>query len=205
MFLSMVAARPSAANFLNAAGIAQPAMGVSMKREPRQTVSRGVSEPLRPGASDVATAPERRRVGWFERLRLTEMLLGSVILLIAVMFGVGTTLFFLPPEHLQIPELQTAVQVVKKVNFPVGGSRTVTWGPRTILVVRVDQDRYVALQGISPGDGCLLRWDRASQRIVSPCRNAEFDLNGRAVRGLTAEPLQRYVVYLRGPYVYVTS
>ena len=133
------------------------------------------------------------------------MLLGAVIFTIAVVFGVGTALYLLPQEHLQIAELQTEVQVVKQSNFPVRGSRTVTWGDRTILVIHVEEDRYVALDGIGPSDGCILRWNPDSQRIVSPCRNTIFDLNGRVVRGLTVEPLQRYVVYLRGAYVYVTG
>lgn len=130
--------------------------------------------------------------------------MASIIVLIAVMFGLGTALYLLPSEHLEIPELQTAVQVVKQANFPVGGSRTITWGQRTILVVRVTEDRYVALQGTGSGDGCLLNWDAPSRRVVSPCQHAEYDLNGRVVRGLSVEPLSRYSVFLRGEYVFVS-
>jgi Rieske Fe-S protein len=176
-----------------------------MKREPRKTVSGGVEEPLRPGASGAPQQTGNGKAGWLDRLQFTELLLGSVIALIAAIVGIAGLLYMLPPEHLEIPELQTAVQVVKQENFPVGGSRTVTWGQRTIIVIRVDEDRYVALQGTGTGDGCLLNWDAASQRIKSPCRHSEYDLNGRVVTGLTVEPLQRYTVYLRGAYVFVTS
>jgi hypothetical protein len=57
---------------------------------------------------------------------------------------------------------------------------------------------------VSPVDGCILRWDSAALRIMSPCGHQVYNLRGHAVEGLTTEPLQRYAVFVRNDFVYVT-
>jgi nitrite reductase/ring-hydroxylating ferredoxin subunit len=132
-----------------------------------------------------------------------ELLLGAVIVLMVVGIGLGTALYVLPGEHLEIPELQPAVRVVREEDFPVGASRLIRWGERAILVVRPALDRYVAVEGTSPSDGCILRWEEDAVRIVSPCSYVVYDLDGNAVAGLATAPLQAYSVFVRDGIVYV--
>ena len=80
-----------------------------------------------------------------------------------------------------------------------------SWGDRSILVVRLDENQYFALQGTSAHDGCVLDWDEASSRVISPCSHAVYDSRGTVVTGLTTAPLQRYQVFVRGGMVYVTN
>ena len=61
------------------------------------------------------------------------------------------------------------------------------------------------MQGTSPTDGCILRWDPESLRVVSPCAHLIYDLFGNVVTGLSTAPLQRYEVFVRGEFVYVTG
>jgi nitrite reductase/ring-hydroxylating ferredoxin subunit len=89
--------------------------------------------------------------------------------------------------------------------FPVGASRVVSWGERVILVVRSSENQYSALQGTAPNNGCILRWDDQSRRVVSPCSYLVYDLHGHVVAGLTTEPLQQYKVSVRGGVVAVTD
>lgn len=134
---------------------------------------------------------------------------GSYLLnsLIAVVFLAAlaiTVAYTVPPEHLVIPQHEVAVRVAREEGFPVGSSRTVTWGDLAILVVRQGESQYAALQGVSPVDGCLLRWDAQAMSVISPCGHVVYNLRGHAVEGLTTEPLQRYAVFLRNGVVYVT-
>jgi nitrite reductase/ring-hydroxylating ferredoxin subunit len=137
------------------------------------------------------------------RLGFNDLLLGAVV----VLMGTGTLMalafYVLPGEHLEIPEIQPGVRVTREADFPVSASRLVSWGEQTILVVRSGEQSYAALQGTSPRDGCILRWDEESMRIVSPCNHVVFDLQGNVVTGLSTTPLQRYSVFLRGGVVYV--
>ena len=135
--------------------------------------------------------------------RFNAILLGAVVALFALLIGFAVALYSLPSEHLEMPELLPGVRVAAEESFPVGASRIVSWGDQVILVVRSDERRYSALQGISSGDDCMLNWNREAQRVVSPCSNLVFDLQGNVVKGLTNSPLIRYRVFTRGGSVFV--
>lgn len=134
-----------------------------------------------------------------------ERLIGGIVLLTLVLIALGTWFFLTPEDYLQTPELQPVLRVTKAGEIPVGGSRVVTWGPRTILVVRYAEREYAAVSGLSPIDGCILRWDRASLRVVSPCSFVVYGLDGNVVRGNTMVPLRRYSVFIRHGDIYVTG
>jgi nitrite reductase/ring-hydroxylating ferredoxin subunit len=134
-----------------------------------------------------------------------ERLIGGIVILTLVLIALGTWFYLTPGDHLQTPELQPALRVTKATELPVGGSRVVTWGPRTILVVRHGEGEFAAVSGVSPIDGCILKWDEASMRVVSPCSFVVYGLDGSVVRGNTLVPLRRYSVFLRHGDIYVTG
>ena len=135
----------------------------------------------------------------------SERLIGGIVLLTLVMMVLGAWFYLTPEDYLQTPELQPALRVTRAGEIPVGGSRVVTWGPRTILVVRHGEREYSAVSGLSPIDGCILRWDAPSLRVVSPCSFVVYDLDGSVVRGNTMVPLHRYSVFVRHGNLYVTG
>lgn len=134
-----------------------------------------------------------------------EYLLVGVIALTLVTVALGIVFYLLPGDYLQIPELQPTIRVVRESDFPVGASRVVSWGARIVLVVRAGDREYSALQGTSPIEGCILDWDAASLRVVSPCTYVVYDLHGNVVRGLTTVPLRRFAVFVRQGTVFVTE
>jgi nitrite reductase/ring-hydroxylating ferredoxin subunit len=140
--------------------------------------------------------------------RKTTLDVNSVLLIAVIVLMVAGALLVMamygqPAERLEIPEVQPAVRVAQEESFPVGGSRLVRWGDRPVLVVRLAEREYVALQGASPNDGCVLEWEEAASRIVSPCTYVVYDVDGSVVTGLSTTPLQRYPVFVRDGTVYV--
>lgn len=133
----------------------------------------------------------------------SEYLLGGIVVLMVVAAALAGFLYLLPPERLQLAELQPAYVVAPVAQFPVGASRVVDWGEHVILVVRTGEQAYAGVQGTSPTDGCILNWDPTSLRVLSPCSYIVYDLQGNVVRGLTTVPLQRYPVFVRDGVVYV--
>lgn len=140
-----------------------------------------------------------------QRLTFNGLLLIGVILLMAVTSATCVGLYVMPPDALALPELEPFVLVSHENEFPIGASRVVNWGEEIILVVRRSETAYAGLQGVSPADGCILEWDEAALRVVSPCTYVVHDLEGNVVEGLTTTPLRKYAVYVRGGIVYVTT
>jgi nitrite reductase/ring-hydroxylating ferredoxin subunit len=130
-------------------------------------------------------------------------LLAGIVVLMLVGGVMALFLYLIPPPPLQLAELQPAFRISAEADLPVGASRLVNWGDQAILVVRTDAQSYTALQATAPTDGCILRWDATSMRIVSPCSYLVYDLHGNVVRGLTTVPLERYAVFVRDGVVYV--
>ena len=156
-----------------------------------------------PGTSEhnEPSAPSKRdRRG----MRLSELLLTGVIVVMVTLLLLALSFFVLPTSRLISPELQPAVRVSSVENFPLGASRVVSWGDRTILVINSQRGRF-ALQGTSPFDGCILRWESESSRVVSPCTHIVYDLQGNVVVGLSRAPLRPYSVFQRVGIVYVTE
>ena len=136
-------------------------------------------------------------------LDVNSVLLIAVIVLMVAGMLLVVALYGQPAERLEIPEVQPAVRVSQEESFPVGASRLVRWGHRPVLVVRLAVREYVALEGASPNDGCVLEWEEAASRIVSPCTYVVYDVDGSVVTGLSTTPLQRYPVFVRDGTVYV--
>lgn len=136
-------------------------------------------------------------------LDANSLLLIAVIVLMVVGVLLVVGLYGQPAERLEIPAVQPAVRVAQEESFPVGGSRLVRWGHRPVLVVRLAEREYVALEGASPSDGCVLEWEEDASRIVSPCTYVVYDVDGSVVTGLSTTPLQRYPVFVREGTVYV--
>ena len=143
--------------------------------------------------------PERR--AWAPSFG--EYLLGGILVLMVAIALLIVFLYLLPPEQLQLPELQPAMRVGPAGELPVGAGRTVRWGDQVILVVRADTNRYAALEGAAPTDGCILQWSPTALRVESPCSYIVYDLHGNVVRGLTTVPLTRYTSFVRDDVLYV--
>ena len=77
-------------------------------------------------------------------LSWNDMMLMAVVLFSLTIVGLGTVSYVIPPEHLEITELQPASRVATLEEFPVGASRIVTWGELIILVVRTGESTFAA-------------------------------------------------------------
>ncbi len=139
------------------------------------------------------------------KLGFNEMLLAAVILLMFTGVALSVGLYVLPRATLQTPEVQPTIRITGVAEFPVGASRVTHWGRRIVIVVRRGENRYAALEGVSPSDGCILQWQKISSRLTSPCSYLVYDLQGNVVTGLSRSPLRRYTVFVRDGSVYVTE
>lgn len=144
-----------------------------------------------------ASGADGRKPGFNDLLLIAVIILTAVaVLLVLAMYGQPTGMS-------DSAELEPAVRVARVDDYPVGASRVVRLGETAVLVVRLDEVRYVAVAGASPSDGCLVEWEEEASRIVSPCSYLVYDVDGSVVAGLSTTPLARYPVFVRDGTVYV--
>ena len=135
---------------------------------------------------------------------LESLLMIGLLLLLGLMLSLFAVLYAIPAEHLTLPDRQSALRMGRIDKISVGGSRVNNWGDEIVLLVRISDDKFYAIQGTSTLDGCILEWDQQAFRVVSPCGHQTYDLRGRAVEGLTTRPLRRYDVSVQRGLVFVT-
>jgi nitrite reductase/ring-hydroxylating ferredoxin subunit len=138
------------------------------------------------------------------KLRFESILMIGLLVLLGFMLAVFAVFYAVPADHLELPERQSAFRMGRADDIPIGESRVSNWGEEIILLVRVAEDEFRAVQGTSTLDGCILDWDADALRVVSPCGYQVYDLRGRAVVGLTTRPLRRYEVSVQRGLVFVT-
>jgi Rieske Fe-S protein len=88
--------------------------------------------------------------------------------------------------------------------IPVNGARTKLVDGEEYLIVRRDEERFVALSATCPHSRvCLVEWDEKRRQVVCPCHRGVFDLHGNVVSGPPPEPLRRREVVVRDGTLYV--
>jgi len=89
--------------------------------------------------------------------------------------------------------------------IPVGKKRLIRTPKGPILLVRLEENRFVALSAICTHKRCILDWDEEAKVIVCPCHRATFDISGNVISGPAPSPLSRYRVSVRAGKVYIRS
>ncbi|MFC1791222.1 hypothetical protein ACFL0I_01995 [Gemmatimonadota bacterium] len=120
--------------------------------------------------------------------------------------GLIVFLFYaLPQEPLVIPEVQASIRVGTLEDFPENSWRYQRWGSELILVIRTAEGEVTALEGRSPGDGCVLQWDTRLARVHSPCSYQIYNSYGYVIAGLDDRALRRYPVLERNGVINIGS
>jgi hypothetical protein len=114
----------------------------------------------------------------------------------------------------QIPDVP--VDIVININEPSFFDLTVptgwvyiTGGSRGIILYRVNQEEFVALERHSPfepEENCAVAVDQDGVIVSDPCSESSWLIHdGSIVTGPTSFPLKNYEVTFNNPYVYITN
>ncbi len=86
----------------------------------------------------------------------------------------------------------------------IGGAKFVPLEQRPFWVIRTDNDQLVALPATCTHLRCILKWDGESGRLLCPCHEGAFDVNGNVVAGPPPKPLQPLQADVKGGIIYVS-
>ena len=98
--------------------------------------------------------------------------------------------------------------IVAAAHLPVGGAKAFAYpGPHdACLLVRVDEDTYVAFGQECTHLSCAVVPEPDKKRFFCPCHEGAFDLEtGRPIAGPPKRPLPRVTLEIRDGFVYATG
>jgi cytochrome b6-f complex iron-sulfur subunit len=71
----------------------------------------------------------------------------------------------------------------------VGRAVQVRYRSSPVVVIRPGPKKVVVLSAICTHLNCLVQWDEDTRRLICPCHEAIFDINGTPLRGPASKPL----------------
>jgi Rieske Fe-S protein len=150
----------------------------------------------------LADPSEREIARTFARRDLLDLALASTGALVAAALLGPLALYLGAPAGGRSTRGEVALG--KASLIPVNGAHTKLIHGEEYLVVRRDEQEYVALSATCPHSRvCLVEWDEKRRQVVCPCHRGVFDLHGNVVSGPPPEPLRRREVVVRDGQLYV--
>ena len=101
----------------------------------------------------------------------------------------------------QSTEPPPAARIASRDDLPVGGARVFHYpDPATpCVLIRVDEDRFVAFAQSCTHLGCPVLYEARAQRLACPCHEGFFDAaTGHVLSGPPPRPLPRVILETRG-------
>jgi cytochrome b6-f complex iron-sulfur subunit len=73
---------------------------------------------------------------------------------------------------------------------------------KPVIVVRTENDVH-ALSAVCTHLGCIVKWEKATQRLICPCHVATFDLRGNVTGGPAPSPLLSIEAKISGEQIVI--
>jgi Rieske Fe-S protein len=156
-----------------------------------------------PGVEWVLADPSPEESGrMFSRRELLDVALVSTgVISAGCLLGPGA-LFLAPPEGGR--GTHGDVLVARVASVPVGGAVARVVDGEDLIVIRRDEQRFVALSATcTHSEACLVEWDRDRRQLRCPCHRGVFDLYGNVVSGPPPRPLGMREAIVRDGAVFV--
>jgi cytochrome b6-f complex iron-sulfur subunit len=125
--------------------------------------------------------------------------------------GVAGTLasFLYPVVRFLNPPLITEaavneVDAGKVQDLKPNSGKIVRFGSKPAILIRVSDTEWRAFSAVCTHLNCTVQYRDTTQQIWCACHNGTYDLNGRVVSGPPPNPLEQYVVNVRGDSVTIS-
>lgn len=78
-------------------------------------------------------------------------------------------------------------------------------GGKGLIVTRMSASALMAVSAVCTHQGCEVKWDTATKKLVCPCHGAEFTTAGKVLRGPARTPLPRVAALQKGGKIFVDA
>lgn len=96
------------------------------------------------------------------------------------------------------PRTAPPARVASVRDLPVGGQKLFEFAGDRWLLVRLGEDRYVAVGQKCTHLGCPVLWKAADRKFHCPCHEGYFDEEGKVLAGPPPRPLPRLEIRREG-------
>jgi len=107
---------------------------------------------------------------------------------------------FLSPHQNKIREGKTTI---KKSDVPVGEGKEIVVGGTPAIVVNARGIGYMALSRVCTHLGCLVEFDKSSNRFICPCHAGTFNIEGNVISGPPPKPLEKLPLNVQGDNIII--
>ena len=83
--------------------------------------------------------------------------------------------------------------------------KIIRFGSKPALLVRTSETEWKAFSAVCTHLNCTVQYRDSTSQIWCACHNGTYDLNGHVVSGPPPNPLEEYVVNLRGDDVIISK
>lgn len=117
-------------------------------------------------------------------------------------FTATVAAYLKPPKRLLLLAERT-VDVGPVNAFAPGEGLLVKGSHKPFWVILAPNGEFVALPAICTHRHCILQWNAQQSRLICPCHNGVFDLNGNVLQGPPPRPIEPLTATVKGGRVYV--
>ncbi len=88
--------------------------------------------------------------------------------------------------------------VVHKSEIPYGGAKNVIYGDTPAIIINRPEKGFIAFSRTCTHLGCLIEFNKSSQKIICPCHAGTYDLDGAVESGPPPKPLTAIPLKIEG-------
>ena len=129
-------------------------------------------------------------------LKLLTFILGST----AVSSLAYPLVRFLAPPQTKAGGKQISI---RKSDIPLGEGKEIVFGDIPAIVVNVKDVGYIALSRVCTHLGCLVEYNKETNRFICPCHAGAFSIEGNVMSGPPPKPLAKLPLNVQGDNIII--
>ncbi|MBI5098784.1 MAG: Rieske 2Fe-2S domain-containing protein [Nitrospirae bacterium] len=107
---------------------------------------------------------------------------------------------FLAPPQINTGKGQISI---KKSDVPLGEGREIVFGGTPAIVINVKGIGYMALSRVCTHLGCLVEYNKETNRFICPCHAGTFNMEGNVISGPPPKPLEKLPLNVQGDNIVI--
>ncbi len=93
--------------------------------------------------------------------------------------------------------------VLHRNEVPYGGAKNIIYGDTPVMVINRPEKGFIAFVRTCTHLGCLIEFNKVSQKIICPCHAGTYDLDGSVESGPPPKPLTAIPIKIEGDTIII--